>query len=299
MPPGDPGVSAGRRRIGDGVRQPGALRRTARLRSWRRSWTARAAANWRAGASTIEKPASRLAPTLAANAAGAAGRRGASAVASVQPGPAADAAGVRAASARIVRRERIAVVVIGELVYGGWLVAPCRFLLRRKVVLYIHGEELTIDHRPFIIAQALRGAHLRLAHAIVTVSRFGQQALIDRYRIPPTQDRTDQQRHRSRSFPPATEQRGAARPLRADRQASPAHRRAALRAQGHGPSHRGHADRARATSGRALPDRRRGRVPGQPRASDRRTAAGRPRDASPAASRTTPCSTIMRSRMCS
>jgi phosphatidylinositol alpha-1,6-mannosyltransferase len=88
--------------------------------------------------------------------------------------------------ARIVRRERIAVVVIGEVVYGGWLVAPCRFLLRRKVVLYIHGEELTIDHRPLVIAQALRGVHLRLAHAIVTVSRFGQQALIDRYRIPPT-----------------------------------------------------------------------------------------------------------------
>ena len=88
--------------------------------------------------------------------------------------------------AQIVRRERIAVVVIGEVVYGGWLVAPCRFLLRRKVVLYIHGEELTIDHRPVIIAQALRGVHLRLADAIVTVSRFGQQALIQRYHIPPT-----------------------------------------------------------------------------------------------------------------
>ena len=46
--------------------------------------------------------------------------------------------------AQIVRRERIEAVVIGELVYGGWLVAPCRFLLRRKVILYIHGEELTI-----------------------------------------------------------------------------------------------------------------------------------------------------------
>ena len=86
--------------------------------------------------------------------------------------------------AQIVRRERIAVVVIGELVYGGWLLAPCRFLLRRKVVLYIHGEELTIDHRPATIAQALRGMHLRLAHAIVTVSRFGQRALIERYNVP-------------------------------------------------------------------------------------------------------------------
>jgi phosphatidyl-myo-inositol dimannoside synthase len=87
--------------------------------------------------------------------------------------------------ARIVRRERVAVVVIGEVVYGGWLAAPCRFLLRRKVVLYVHGEELTIDRRPVTIAQALRGLHLRLAHAIVTVSRFGQQALVERYGIAP------------------------------------------------------------------------------------------------------------------
>lgn len=87
--------------------------------------------------------------------------------------------------ARIVRRERVAVVVIGEVVYGGWLAGPCRFLLRRKVVLYIHGEELTIDRRPVTIAQALRGVHLRLAHAIVTVSRFGQHALTDRYGVEP------------------------------------------------------------------------------------------------------------------
>ena len=181
-----------------------------------------------------------VAPTPVANAAGAAGVEGASAVASVQPGPAADAAGVRS---RQPDRpcERIAVVVIGEVVYGGWLVAlPCRFLLRRKVVLYIHGEELDIDHRPLIIAQAPRGVHLRLAHAIVTVSQFGQQALIDRYRIPP-QDRTDQQRDRPRSFPPAAERRGASRPLRTDRQANSTDCWAALRAQGHGPGHRGHA----------------------------------------------------------
>ena len=87
--------------------------------------------------------------------------------------------------AQIVRRERIEVVVIGELVYGGWLVAPCRFLLRRKVVLYIHGEEVTIDPANATIAQALRDTHLRLAHAIVAVSRFGQQALIERYGIEP------------------------------------------------------------------------------------------------------------------
>jgi phosphatidylinositol alpha-1,6-mannosyltransferase len=87
--------------------------------------------------------------------------------------------------AQIVRRERIAVVVIGELVYGGWLAAPCRFLLRRKVVLYVHGEELIIDQRPTTLAQALRGIHLRLAHSIVTVSRFGRASLIERYGIEP------------------------------------------------------------------------------------------------------------------
>ena len=85
--------------------------------------------------------------------------------------------------AQIVRRERIAVVVICELVYGGWLAAPCRLLLRRNVVLYIHGEELTIDRRPLTIAQSLRGVHLRFAHAIITVSRFGQAALTERYGV--------------------------------------------------------------------------------------------------------------------
>jgi phosphatidyl-myo-inositol dimannoside synthase len=86
--------------------------------------------------------------------------------------------------AQIVRQEGVEVVVIGELVYGGWLAAPCRFLLRREVILYIHGEELTIDQRPVTIAQSLRGVHLRLAHAIVTVSRFGRAALIERYGVP-------------------------------------------------------------------------------------------------------------------
>jgi phosphatidylinositol alpha-1,6-mannosyltransferase len=86
--------------------------------------------------------------------------------------------------AEIVRRERIQVVAIGELVYGGWLAAPCRLLLRRKVIVYIHGEELTIDRRPATIAQKLRGVHLRAADAIVTVSRFGQRALTERYGVP-------------------------------------------------------------------------------------------------------------------
>jgi phosphatidylinositol alpha-1,6-mannosyltransferase len=87
--------------------------------------------------------------------------------------------------ARIVRRERISIVAIGELVYGGWLVAPCRFLLGRKVVLYIHGEELTVNSWPITIAQTLRRVHLRLAHAIVAVSRFGRSALVERYGVEP------------------------------------------------------------------------------------------------------------------
>lgn len=85
--------------------------------------------------------------------------------------------------ARIVRRERIAVVAIGELTYGGWLAAPCRYLLRRKVVIFVHGEELTITSPRLTIAGALRRTHLRLAHRIVAVSRFGCATLIDRFGI--------------------------------------------------------------------------------------------------------------------
>ena len=73
--------------------------------------------------------------------------------------------------------QRIQVVCIGDLVYGGWLIWPCRKLLRCRTTVYIHGEELTsvADSR----FERMKTQFLRLADGIVAVSRFAAQAAID------------------------------------------------------------------------------------------------------------------------
>src|SRR6202011_1523406 len=45
----------------------------------------------------------------------------------------------------ITRTYNIPIVCIGELVYGGWIAIACRLVLRRKVIQYIHGEEITVS----------------------------------------------------------------------------------------------------------------------------------------------------------
>lgn len=73
--------------------------------------------------------------------------------------------------------QRVQVVCIGDLVYGGWLIWPCRHLLRCRTSVYIHGEELTsvADSR----FERLKTHFLRLADGIVAVSRFAAQAAVD------------------------------------------------------------------------------------------------------------------------
>ena len=83
---------------------------------------------------------------------------------------------------RLVLRHRIRNVVIGELVYGGWLVFPLRYLLRRRVILYCHGEEISTDDES--LADRLRPLYLRHAHGIVAVSAFCRSLIVSRYRIP-------------------------------------------------------------------------------------------------------------------
>ncbi len=85
--------------------------------------------------------------------------------------------------ARIVRRHPIRTVIIGELVYGGWLALPIRHLLRRRVVFYAHGEEVADEDAS--LADRLRPFFLRRAHGIVAVSRFCKSLLVSRHRLPP------------------------------------------------------------------------------------------------------------------
>ena len=90
---------------------------------------------------------------------------------------------VLAASQRLIWRYRIRTVVIGELVYGGWLVFPLRYLFGRRVLLYCHGEEIaTADES---LADRLRPHYLRHAHGIVAVSAFCKSLIVSRYAIAP------------------------------------------------------------------------------------------------------------------
>ncbi|RMF15293.1 MAG: glycosyltransferase family 1 protein, partial [Alphaproteobacteria bacterium] len=90
---------------------------------------------------------------------------------------------VLAAIVGIVHRRPIRTVIIGELVYGGWLVFPVRYLLGRRVVLYTHGEE--VADADASLADRLRPLFLRHAHGIIAVSRFCKSMLVSRYRLPP------------------------------------------------------------------------------------------------------------------
>lgn len=78
-------------------------------------------------------------------------------------------------------RFRIHVVCLGDLVYGGWLVFPLRYLLGRKVILYTHGEEISEqgDHR----LGRMRMLFLRHANAIVSVSLFCKSQIVSIYNI--------------------------------------------------------------------------------------------------------------------
>ncbi len=90
---------------------------------------------------------------------------------------------VLAASLRLILRYRIRNVVIGELVYGGWLVFPLRYLFGRRVILYCHGEEIATEAESF--ADRLRPLYLRHAHGIVAVSAFCKSLIVSQHAIAP------------------------------------------------------------------------------------------------------------------
>lgn len=84
---------------------------------------------------------------------------------------------------RLWWRYRFKTVCIGELIYGGWLVFPLRYLLGRRVILYTHGEEVAQD--PDSRLAHLRRSFLHHAHAIIAVSQFCKGQIIAKYGVPP------------------------------------------------------------------------------------------------------------------
>ncbi|HEY4274124.1 MAG TPA: glycosyltransferase family 4 protein, partial [Rhizomicrobium sp.] len=77
----------------------------------------------------------------------------------------------------IARREGARVICLGDLVYGGWLVFPLRYLFGYKVLLYVHGEEVTTRSGGGLFDNG-RAKFLDHAHGVVAVSGFTRDALI-------------------------------------------------------------------------------------------------------------------------
>ena len=79
---------------------------------------------------------------------------------------------------QLIRRHGIKVICIGELASTAWLAEFFRRVLGIRMVLYVHGEEITtrFDAGSF---GSRRVAHLRAADAVVAVSRFTQRALVE------------------------------------------------------------------------------------------------------------------------
>jgi len=81
----------------------------------------------------------------------------------------------------LIISHRIEVVCLGELIYGGWLVFPLRYLMGRKVLIYTHGEEIAQATTNFLAR--LRGSFLRHAHGVIAVSLFCKGQVISKYQI--------------------------------------------------------------------------------------------------------------------
>jgi glycosyltransferase involved in cell wall biosynthesis len=75
------------------------------------------------------------------------------------------------------------VICLGELVYGGWLVFPLRYIFGRTVFIYTHGEEISQDSENLLSHR--RGAFLRHANGIIAVSLFCKGQIITKYHIDP------------------------------------------------------------------------------------------------------------------
>lgn len=79
-------------------------------------------------------------------------------------------------AARIVQKHRINVVCIGELVAGSWLGIALKKLYKIKLIVYVHGEEITTTTGGRFYGNK-RKQYLQAADKIVAVSSFTCDAL--------------------------------------------------------------------------------------------------------------------------
>ena len=88
------------------------------------------------------------------------------------------------AAARVVRAHDINVVCIGELVTGSWLGMALRKLYQIKVIVYVHGEEITTVTGGRLSGNK-RKDYLQAADKIVAVSSFTCDALTSMMGVKP------------------------------------------------------------------------------------------------------------------
>lgn len=79
----------------------------------------------------------------------------------------------------LIKRHDISVMCIGELNSSAWLGEICRKLTGCRLIYYIHGEEVTTHFDAGSFGRR-RMQHLARADAIVAVSRFTREALLER-----------------------------------------------------------------------------------------------------------------------
>lgn len=87
-------------------------------------------------------------------------------------------------AARIVKMHKINVVCVGEIGTGSWLALALRKIFRVKVIMYVHGEEITTASGGRFSGNK-REQYLRDSDRIVAVSAFTSKALIDLMHINP------------------------------------------------------------------------------------------------------------------
>jgi phosphatidylinositol alpha-1,6-mannosyltransferase len=80
------------------------------------------------------------------------------------------------AASRIVRRYRINIVCVGELVYGGWLGIALKKIFGCRLVVYTHGEEITTQGSGRLHGSR-REEYLHAADKVIAVSSLACDAL--------------------------------------------------------------------------------------------------------------------------
>jgi glycosyltransferase involved in cell wall biosynthesis len=83
----------------------------------------------------------------------------------------------------LCRKENIAAVLVGELDHGGWIALFAKYVLRKPVVIYTHGEEISQVRSGF--HNRLHKFYLEKADLIIAVSLFCKSQVVSLFGIDP------------------------------------------------------------------------------------------------------------------